>query len=83
MSQWDQQCLGNARMQVQSPAWHSGLKDPVLPQLWLKSQLWLRSDPWPRSSICHESAKKKERYKQKPLGKKEKKVWEFPCGALG
>ena len=32
---------------VQSPAWHSGLKDPVLWQLWLWSQVWLKFNPWP------------------------------------
>ena len=32
---WDQWCLCSTRTQVRSPAWHSGLKDPVLPQLWL------------------------------------------------
>ena len=41
---------------VQSP-WHSGLKDPVLRQLWLRSRLWLGSDSWPRNPICHWVAK--------------------------
>lgn len=31
---------------VPSPAWHSGLKDPALPQLWRRSQLWLGFIPW-------------------------------------
>ena len=26
--QWNQRCIHNVRMQVQSQAWHSGLKDP-------------------------------------------------------
>ena len=33
-------------MQVQSPVWHSGLKDPLLPWLLHRLQLQLRSDPW-------------------------------------
>ena len=36
-----------ASVQVRSLAWHSGLKDPALPQLWHKSQLQLRFNPWP------------------------------------
>ena len=32
-----------------SPAQHSGLKDPALPQLWCRSQLWLGFNPWPRN----------------------------------
>ena len=32
-----------AEVQVQSPVWHRGLKDPALPQL------WLRFNPWPRN----------------------------------
>ena len=42
-----------ARTQVWSPDWYSGLKDPVLPNLWSRLQLQLRSDPWPGSSTCH------------------------------
>ena len=38
-----------AEVQVQSPAWHSGLKDPVLLQLWQRSQLQCGFDPWPRN----------------------------------
>ena len=32
-------------------AWHSGLKDPALPQLWLglQQQLGLGLNPWPRN----------------------------------
>ena len=38
-----------AEVQVQSPAQCNGLKDPVLPQLWLGLQLWLGFNPWPRN----------------------------------
>ena len=49
--------------------WDTGLipglmqwvKDPVLPQLWLRLQLQLGSDPWPRNSICHGAAKNKKK----------------------
>ena len=33
------------------------VKDPALPQLWLRLQLRLRSDPWPGNSICCGAAK--------------------------
>ena len=33
--------------QVESLAWYSGLKDPMLLQLWCRSQLWLGFSPWP------------------------------------
>ena len=58
MVQQYQQCLCNTRMQVQSLAWHSGLKDPAFQQLWHRSQLWLGSDPWPGNCICRGVAKK-------------------------
>ena len=48
--------LCSTRMQVRSPA---QLKEPVLPQLQLRSQLWLGFDPWPRNSICHRAASKR------------------------
>ena len=32
-AQVEQRCLGSARMQVRSLAWHSGLKDLAFPQL--------------------------------------------------
>ena len=63
------------------------VKDPVLPQLWLRSQLQFRSDPLPGSSICHGAAKNekgKKKKKKKKLGvimkmktiyKLEKGVW--------
>ena len=40
----DWRCLCSVRTQVRSPAQHSGLKDPVLPQRQLGSQLWLGSE---------------------------------------
>ena len=40
------QHLCSATTQARVPARHSGLKDPVLPQLQHRSQLQLRSDPW-------------------------------------
>ena len=33
-------------MRVQSLDQHSGLKDPVLPELWCRPQLQLRFSPW-------------------------------------
>ena len=33
---------------VHPPAWRSGLKDLVLPQLWHRLQLQLRVSPWPQ-----------------------------------
>ena len=47
VTQRDQQHLCSARTQVQSLAQHSGLKDPVLLQLWCRLKLWLGFDPWP------------------------------------
>lgn len=46
MAQQNWQRLCNARMQVQFLAQCSGLKDPVLLQLWLGFSLWTRT------SIC-------------------------------
>ena len=66
VAQWDQWPLCSARTQVQAPAWHSGLKDLVLPQLQCRLQLWLISDPWSRNSICHRAAEK-EKEKKCPL----------------
>ena len=37
------------------------VKDPALPQLWLRLQLWLRSDPWPGNSICLRAAKSEKK----------------------
>ena len=50
MAQWIKNPTGAAwnsvEALVRSLAWHSGLKDPVLPQL------QLRFIPWPGTSIC-------------------------------
>ena len=46
VAQQDWQYFCSTRMQVQSLAQHSGLKDPVLLQLQHTLQLQLRSDPW-------------------------------------
>ena len=48
------------------------VKDPVLPQLHLRSQLQLGSDPWPGNSICHRAAKKKKKKKNLESMKKTK-----------
>lgn len=45
MTQWDWWHLWSARLQVQSPVWHSGSKDLVLVQLRSMLQLWIGSDP--------------------------------------
>ena len=34
---------------VWTQAWQSGLKDPVLPQLWCRVELQLRFNPWPKN----------------------------------
>ena len=39
----------HAEVWVQSPGWGSGLKDPMLLQLWLRSQLCLRFSLWPEN----------------------------------
>ena len=46
-----------AGTQVRSLALLSGVKDPLLQQLWHMLQLWLRFDPWPGNSMCSEVAK--------------------------
>ena len=48
--------------EVQSLAWHSGLRIWCCHscKLQLKLQVWLGSDPWPRNSICLGVAKKKK-----------------------
>ena len=70
MAQQELQCLCSSRTQVQSPAWHSGLKDPALQQLWHRSPLWLRFDLWPGNSICCRVAKRKKKKKKKKERKK-------------
>ena len=46
---------------VWSPAQYSGLKYPVLPQLWCRSQLGLDSVHGPRTSVCCGCGHKKEK----------------------
>ena len=65
IGQQDQQCFCSARMQIRSPAWHSGFKDSALPWLKYRWQLQLESDLWPRNSICHRAAKKAKRKKKR------------------
>ena len=57
VAQWDRQYLCSAKMQVQSQAQHSMLKDPTLLQLQCRWQLQLRPDTWPGNSTCHREAK--------------------------
>ena len=57
--------LCSIRSQVWSPAWYSGLKGLVLPQLWYRSQLQLGYDPWPGNSICHGVANKEKKRERK------------------
>ena len=61
-------CLCSARIWVRSPASHSGLKDPALPQLWCGSQLRLASEPWPRNSICQKKKKTNKTNSQEGCG---------------
>ena len=60
MAQHDWWHLWNAEMHVQSTAWHSGIKDLVLPQLWCRLQVRLRSDLCPGNSICFRETKKEK-----------------------
>lgn len=49
--------------QVQTPAWHIGLKDTALPQLCCRLQLQLKFDPWltsSQTSICQGCGSKKK-----------------------
>ena len=65
MAQWNWSHLLRAGMQVQSPAQHSGFKDPVLLQWQCRSKLQLRPDPWPGDSISCWVAKNKNKNKKK------------------
>ena len=65
--------LWSTGFHVHSPARHSELKDPALPQLWLKSWLQLGSDPWPRNSICHREAKDERQKNPKPTKQQQQK----------
>ena len=77
VAQRDQWSLCSARMQVRSPAQHSRLKDPVLPQL------WNRSDPWPGNSIGHGEAKNEEKKKKvKGLAMHSKGIRISPKGSM-
>ena len=77
-----QRHLCSARMQVWSPAWHNGLRVPVLPQMQRGSQVWLRSDLWPRNSICCRAERKgqdrtgqdREGKERKGKGRKKKRL---------
>lgn len=53
--------------QVQSPAWHSELKDPALPQLQRRPKQQLKFNPWPRNIYMPwvQPLKKKKRNKTK------------------
>lgn len=57
-AQWTRWCLGSTGTQVRSLAPAQWLKDPALPQLWLRSRLQLGSDAWPGSS---KNGRKKKR----------------------
>ena len=56
MGQWDAGSI---------PSLAQWVKDPALPQLWLRSQLWLGFDPWPGNSICHGLVKNEKKKKKK------------------
>ena len=65
MVQWDWRHLGNLHLHaglIPSPA--QGVKDPALPQLWLRLQLQLGSDPWARNSIWFGAARKEKKKNQ-------------------
>ena len=51
MAPWVKDLTAVARVAVEawirSPTQHSGLKDPALPQLWIRLQLQLGFNPWP------------------------------------
>ena len=69
MVQWDWRHLGNLHLHaglIPSPA--QGVKDPALPQLWLRLQLQLGSDPWARNSIWFGAARKEKKKKSDNYG---------------
>ena len=68
MVQRDGQHLCSTRMQVPSPAQHSGLKDLALLQLWRRSQLQLRSDPYSPGTPYAVGQSKKEKRRKKKVG---------------
>ena len=74
VAQRDQQCLGSAATEVQSPAGHSGLRLQYLRQLWLWSQVQLWSDLWPKNSIA--TGWPKNTIKKKKL-KRNIKFWQY------
>ena len=72
VAQWDQ---GQRHLECQdegsSPSPTEWVKDPMLPQLWLRSKLRLGSDPWPGSSMCLGAAQNGEERKEKEKKKKD------------
>ena len=64
VAKWDRQHLCSTRMQVESLAWHSGLKDLVLPQL-CRSQLDSHLIPGPGNPYATGWPKKKGKKKKK------------------
>ena len=77
--QWDWWHVGSTKSQVQSPAlW---VKDPGLPQLWLRLQLQLRSDLWPPNSTCC-AASKKGKKKNEGIGCRKEAKGSSHCGSV-
>ena len=48
------------------------VKDPVLPQLWLRLQLWLEPDPWPQGTPYALGSQKRKKKKKKKKRKRER-----------
>ena len=71
-------------VQAQSPAQHSGLKYPVLLQLWQSFQLRLGFNPWPRNVYMHQATIKKIISWKDPYRATIKKIisWKDPYRAL-